>query len=281
MAVYAIGDLQGCLDPLLRLLDKIDYNPKRDRLWFTGDVVNRGPDSLESLRFVRNLGDGAVTVLGNHDLHLLAAAENPGKLRGKDTLDAILKAKDGHELLHWLRHRPLMHHDKARNYTLVHAGLSPQWTLKTARSAAAELEAVLRGKDYPEFFKHMYGNKPVRWSKNLRGWERLRYITNVFTRMRFCDLDGNLDLSRKGRPSPRARKYVPWFDVPGRKNAKLRIVFGHWSTLGELVRRDLVSIDTGCVWGGCLTAAQLKATKVRLRRVKCRQVQRPTLFRPK
>jgi len=281
MAIYAIGDLQGCLDPLLRLLDKIDYDPGNDQLWFTGDLVNRGPDSLETLRFVRNLRDGAISVLGNHDLHLLAAAENPDRLRNKDTLNAILKAADGHELLHWLRARPLMHHDKARNYTLVHAGLSPQWSLKTALAAAAELESFLQSKDYPAFFKHMYGNKPVRWSKTLSGWERLRYITNVFTRMRFCDLDGNLDLTRKGRPSPRARKYVPWFDVPERKNAKLRIVFGHWSTLGEMVRPNVISLDTGCVWGGCLTAAQLKPSKVRLRRVKCKQVLQPTLFPPK
>jgi len=281
MAIYAIGDLQGCLDPLLRLLDKIDYDPGNDQLWFTGDLVNRGPDSLETLRFVHNLGEGAICVLGNHDLHLLAAAENPGRLRNKDTLNGILKASDGHELLHWLRGLPLMHHDKARNYTLVHAGLSPQWSLKTALAAAREMEAFLQSKDYPAFFKHMYGNKPVRWSKTLTGWDRLRFVTNVFTRMRFCDLDGNLDLTRKGRPSPRARKYVPWFQVPGRKNAKLRIVFGHWSTLGEMVRPNLVSLDTGCVWGGCLTAAQLKPSKVRLRRVKCKQVLRPTLFPPK
>ncbi|MGB5588608.1 MAG: symmetrical bis(5'-nucleosyl)-tetraphosphatase [Gammaproteobacteria bacterium] len=281
MAVYAIGDLQGCLDPLLRLLDKVDYNPRRDQLWFTGDLVNRGPESLESLRFVKNLGDSAISVLGNHDLHLLAAVERPERLRSKDTLHGILKAPDAHELLHWLRQRPVMHHDSALKYTMVHAGLSPQWSLKTALAAARELEATLQGPDYPAFFKHMYGNKPVRWSKSLSGWERLRYITNVFTRMRFCDLSGNMDLTRKGRPSPRARKYVPWFDVPGRKNTKLRIVFGHWSTLGEMIRSNVLSIDTGCVWGGCLTALQLKPTKVKVRRVKCRQVMRPTLFQPK
>jgi bis(5'-nucleosyl)-tetraphosphatase (symmetrical) len=280
MAIYAIGDVQGCYDPLCRLLEKIRFEPVRDKLWFAGDLVNRGPQSLETLRFVRKLGKCAVTVLGNHDLHMLAAYENPKRLRPKDNLERILSAPDCEELMDWLRHRPLLHHDGERGFTLVHAGIPPQWNLKRARSAARELERVLRGDHCDEFLRKMYGNTPRRWSSKLTGWARLRYITNAFTRMRFCDLDGNLELRKKGPPSPRARKYVPWFDVPRRRNKGLKIVFGHWSTLGNVKREGIYPLDTGCVWGGCLTAMRLRRRKPPvITTVKCKQVQAPTLKR--
>lgn len=278
MAVYAIGDVQGCYDPLCRLLEKVRFDPSRDRLWFAGDLVNRGPQSLETLRFVKVLGNSAITVLGNHDLHMLATYENPRRLRPKDSLERILSAPDCDELMDWLRRRPLIHHDAKRGYTLVHAGISPQWNLKRALSAAHELQAVLQGEHCDEFLRNMYGNTPRRWSSKLTGWDRMRYITNVFTRMRFCDKRGNLELRRKGPPSPRARKYVPWFDVPRRRNKQLRIVFGHWSTLGNLSRKDILPLDTGCVWGGCLTAVRLRRRKSPVvRAVKCKQIQAPTI----
>jgi len=278
MAVYAIGDIQGCYGPLCRLLDKVKFEPGRDRLWLAGDLVNRGPQSLETLRFVKMLGESAITVLGNHDLHMLATYENPGRLRPKDSLERILSAPDCDELMDWLRRRPLIHHDAKRGYTMVHAGISPQWNLKRALSAGRELETMLQGDHCDEFLRNMYGNSPRRWSRKLKGWDRLRYITNVFTRIRFCDKNGNLELSRKGPPNPRARMYVPWFDVPRRRNTGLRIVFGHWSTLGNVKRKNIYPLDTGCVWGGCLTAIRLRRKKDSvISAVKCTQIQKPTI----
>ena len=258
MAVYAIGDLQGCLDPLKRLLDKVRFDPAADRLWFTGDLVNRGPASLATLRFVRDLGPQVVTVLGNHDLHLLAAAWAENRpLKKRDTLADILEAPDREELLEWLRRQPLFHQDPDLGFAMVHAGLPPQWDLEDARAAAAELEAVLRGDRFVDFLRQMYGNKPDRWDPALRGIERLRFSINAFTRLRYLKRDGSLDFDNQGPLSKAGKALVPWFDFPGRRSAGARIVFGHWSTLGYHAEGGVFGIDTGCVWGGRLTALQL------------------------
>jgi bis(5'-nucleosyl)-tetraphosphatase (symmetrical) len=257
MAIFAIGDIQGCYDDLRRLLDRLAFNPAEDRLWLTGDLVNRGPKSLETLRFAKGLGERAVCVLGNHDLHLLALAAGHARMRPNDTLEAILAAQDRDDLLTWLRTRPLLHHDAALGYTLVHAGLPPQWTLATAQTCAHELEAVLRGPDAAEFFAHMYGDQPDRWSTELTGMDRLRYIVNCFTRLRYIGPEGQLDLRHKGKPGSQPPGFVPWFEAPRRASANLHILFGHWSTLGEVSAQTVYALDTGCVWGGKLSALRL------------------------
>jgi bis(5'-nucleosyl)-tetraphosphatase (symmetrical) len=259
MATYAIGDLQGCYDEFRALLDRLDFDPARDRLWLVGDLVNRGPGSLAVLRFVRSLGDAAITVLGNHDLHLLAvaAASGRGRKRG-DTLDEVLSAPDRDELLHWLQWRPLLHADPALDCTLVHAGLPPQWDVALAAACAREVEAALRGAAR-EFYADMYGNEPDRWSPDLTGVQRLRFTVNCLTRMRYCTADGRLLLKPKGPPAEAPPEALPWFRVPGRLSAGTRIVFGHWSALGFHDGDDVLALDTGCVWGGRLTAARLDA----------------------
>ncbi len=261
MSTYAIGDLQGCYDPLKKLLKNIDFNPKRDRLWFTGDLVNRGPDSLKTLRYVYKLGDRAITVLGNHDLHLLAISEGLAREKADDNLGAILKADDSEELLSWLRRQPLMHHDNSLGFTMIHAGLPPQWDFEQAQRCANELEAVLRGSDYHEFLQHMYGNKPERWSKKLQGMDRLRFITNCFTRLRYCYDDGSLCLKAKGPPGSQPQGCVPWFDVKKRASAKMKIIFGHWSALGLHRSKGIYALDSGCLWGNALTALRLEDKK--------------------
>lgn len=258
MAVYAIGDLQGCLDPLRRLLDRLAFDPARDKVWFTGDLVNRGPASLETLRFVHSLGELAVVVLGNHDLHLLATAWADSRPRKKrDTLDDILAAPDRDELLEWLRRRPLLHHDPEVGFTMVHAGLPPQWDLSEARAAAAELEAVLGGDRFIDFLLQMYGDQPALWDPGLAGIERLRFIVNAFTRMRYLRPDGSLEFDNKGPVDRSGTELIPWFRFPGRRSAGLSMVFGHWSTLGAIAHDGAFSLDTGCVWGGRLTALRL------------------------
>ena len=257
MAVYAIGDIQGCYDELMRLLELINIDPANDQVWFTGDLVNRGPASLQVLRAVRELGDSAVTVLGNHDLHLLAVAEGSRPLHKNDTLDDILSAPDRDELLTWLRQQPLMHHAPVLNTLLVHAGLPPQWDLAMAQACAKEVETVLRSDNYTAFFQHMYGNQPDVWRDDLADWGRLRFITNSFTRLRYCNATGHFDFEAKGKPGTQPEGYLPWFEVPGRRSEDLRIVFGHWSTLGLRRERNIVSLDTGCLWGKQLTAVRL------------------------
>lgn len=257
MAVFAVGDIQGCHAELLQLLERIRFDPAEDILWLTGDLVNRGPQSLEVLRFVRGLGSHAVCVLGNHDLHLLAVAAGTASLRKADTLDEILAAPDRDELLHWLRHLPLLHHDKGLGYTLIHAGLPPQWDLTEARACARELEAVLRSDGHREFFRQMYGNEPRRWSPELTGMERLRFIVNCFTRLRYCSAEGDLDMKAKGAPGSQTEGLMPWYEVPGRRSRELHVLFGHWSTVGEIRDRNVHALDTGCVWGGRLTALRL------------------------
>lgn len=257
MAVFAIGDVQGCLDDLARLLERLNFEPEEDTLWFTGDLVNRGPKSLETLRFVRGLGENAVSVLGNHDLHLLAIAAGYQPLKPKDTLRALLDAPDAAELLAWLRHRPLAHYDAHLGYLLVHAGLPPEWDLAAALAAAREVEAVLRGPHHAELLRDMYGNEPARWSESLEGAARLRYIINAFTRIRFCTADGRLDFAHKGPPGSQPPGLMPWFGVPGRRNADLDVLFGHWSTLLDSKTPRAWALDTGCLWGGKLTALRL------------------------
>ncbi len=259
MATYAIGDIQGCCDEFEQLLERISFDPQRDRLWLVGDLVNRGPRSLETLRLVRKLGDAVTTVLGNHDLHLLAAALTPSeRLKPSDTFGAILAAPDRDELLDWLRRQPLLHHDPRLNYTMIHAGLPPDWDFAQARECAAELESMLRDDDaFTELFAHMYGDQPDRWSNDLRGVERLRFITNCFTRLRFVHSDGRVAMKHKGTIADAPPGLVPWFRAPQRRTRELRIVCGHWSALGYYEGDGVLSIDTGCVWGSTLTAVRL------------------------
>lgn len=259
MAVYAIGDVQGCDQEFGQLLTRLNFSAARDQLWLVGDLVNRGPRSLEVLRRVKALGDAAICVLGNHDLHLLALALSPNEpVKSKDTLQPILQAPDRDELIHWLRHRSMLHHDATLGYTMVHAGLPPQWDLATARACASELEATLRDESRcRDLFAHMYGDKPDRWSDDLRGHERLRFITNCFTRLRFCTEDGRLNLKFKGEVKDAPSHLMPWFAVPGRRSSDTRIVCGHWSALGYHDANGVLAIDTGCVWGEKLCAVRL------------------------
>lgn len=262
MSTYAIGDVQGCFVELQNLLAHIEFNAEHDTLWFTGDLVNRGPRSLDVLRFIKKLGDKHVVVLGNHDLHLLAVAYGTRQPGRYDTLEEILNANDKIELLEWLRHRPLLHHDKHLNSVMVHAGLAPAWTQQQAILLAQEVEVVLRG-NTPEFFlKHMYGNDPDFWDDKLTGMERLRVITNFLTRLRFCYADGRIDLNYKGEIAGKPQDLIPWFDVADRANASVNIVFGHWAALnGKTSVPHIFALDTGCVWGNCLTALRLEDQK--------------------
>jgi bis(5'-nucleosyl)-tetraphosphatase (symmetrical) len=257
MAVYAIGDLQGCFAPLERLLDAIRFDPSRDRLWFVGDLVNRGPDSLACLRFVRSLGERAVAVLGNHDLHLVCNAEGVEESRPRDTLQDVLSAPDRDDLVRWIRHRPLMHVE--RGFALVHAGLLPQWSVANAVALAREVEAALQGPDYRALLERMYGDAPARWSDELQGFERMRVVINAMTRLRVVDAKGAMVLRFKGEPDEaRDASWTPWFDVPARASRDHVIVCGHWSAMGLCVRDDLLSLDSGCVWGRTLTAVRLE-----------------------
>lgn len=255
MAVYAVGDVQGCLTPLRCLLEQVSFDPTQDRLWLVGDLVNRGPQSLETLRFLYAMRDAVTAVLGNHDLHLLAVAHNVERLKKGDTLREILDAPDCAELLDWLRCQPLIHHDAERQITMVHAGIPPQWTLKKALKRAAEVEEVLRDDSrLPFFLDGMYGNEPNKWDSDLHGITRLRVITNYFTRMRFCTADGRLEFKSKEGLGSAPKGYAPWFSHPERKMRGQKIIFGHWAALqGQCSEPGVIALDSGCVWGGAMT----------------------------
>jgi bis(5'-nucleosyl)-tetraphosphatase (symmetrical) len=267
MATYAIGDVQGCFDELRQLLASFRYKGDRDVLWFVGDLVNRGPKSLDVLRFVRSLGDGAVAVLGNHDLHLITQYEGLERRRKDDTFDDVLQAKDAADLVAWLRTRPMMHVES--DLAMVHAGLLPQWSVPEAARLAREVETALAAPNYRDFLQNMYGSKPERWSESLSGWDRLRVIVNAMTRMRFCSRDGQMEFRAKGKEAPSG--YLPWYEA--RKKAKETIVFGHWSALGLKLVDGFAALDCGCVWGGSLAALRLDERK--LYQVPCPRHQAP------
>ncbi|HEX4242676.1 MAG TPA: symmetrical bis(5'-nucleosyl)-tetraphosphatase [Steroidobacteraceae bacterium] len=270
MALYAIGDVQGCNDELGKLLDAVKFKPDRDRLWLVGDLVNRGPDSLGVLRRVRALGEAAAVTLGNHDLHLLAVHFGHAHLRDDDTLAQILSARDRRELLEWLAQRAILHEDPELGMCLLHAGLAPQWDLGQARRCARECEDALR-RDPERFFARLYGDEPSLWEEGLEREERLRFIVNCFTRLRYVDEDGRLVLRAKGSPKkPQSKPLIPWFEAPGARWHGTRIVFGHWSTLGFFRNDAVVGLDTGCVWGGALTALRLDVPDAKPVQVGCR-----------
>jgi bis(5'-nucleosyl)-tetraphosphatase (symmetrical) len=268
---YAVGDVQGCDRELRELLDRVGFSADRDRLWLVGDLVNRGPGSLATLRLVRALGDNAVVVLGNHDLHLLALAHGADRRRRSDTLDEVLAASDRGPLLEWLIERPLAHAEGQD--LMVHAGVVPQWSAALTLSLAAEVSAALR-REPQALFQHMYGDEPDRWDEQLRGIERLRFIINVLTRLRLCSAEGRVDIKAKGRPPPPdASALRPWFEHRGRATRDVRVIFGHWSALGLVQRCGVLGLDSGCVWGGALTAFDLDAERLPVS-VPCRGYQR-------
>ena len=260
MATYAIGDVQGCYGALKSLLEAFGFSQSRDRLLFVGDLVNRGAQSLEVLRFVKSLAERALTVQGNHDLHLAMVAEGHGKRHKEDTLDAILTAPDRDELLAWLRAQPLLHVEG--EYVVVHAGLLPQWSVAQARDLAEEVSRALTAPQYREFLAHMYGSEPASWDDRLAGWDRLRVIVNAMTRMRFCTPGGVMEFRHKGLPERSPEGFLPWFEVPGRASASHTVVCGHWSALGFRQSAKLLALDSGCLWGGAMTAVRLEDRRV-------------------
>ncbi|MGB0782938.1 MAG: symmetrical bis(5'-nucleosyl)-tetraphosphatase [Marinomonas sp.] len=259
MSTYVIGDLQGCLTPLVQLLEQIQYRPEQDKLWFAGDLINRGHESLETLRFIKSLGDNATVILGNHDLHLLAVSHGFGTLKRGDTLTEILSARDRDELMDWLRQQPLCHYDKTLNTVMTHAGIPPCWSLEDTLTFAKEVETKLKSDTVDEFFATMYGNTPNQWDNTLMGLDRLRAITNYLTRMRFCDKNSKLDLKSKEGINTASKGYAPWFNYPTKLPEDCHIVFGHWAALEGKTQQDRIhALDTGCVWGGSLTALRLE-----------------------
>jgi bis(5'-nucleosyl)-tetraphosphatase (symmetrical) len=261
MARWAIGDVQGCAAELTELIARIRFRPDRDQLWFVGDLVNRGPQSLQVLRLVRSLGESAQTVLGNHDLHLLAVALAGARLRKHDTLDEVLDAPDRDALLEWLLQRPLAYQQPGSDELLLHAGVVPQWSASQTLGLAAEVQQALRASPQT-LLGGMYGDLPDRWSASLEGLERLRFVINVLTRLRFCTSEGRIDFSHKGKPESAKAPWLPWFKAPSRASSDVRIVFGHWSALGFYRTDRLVALDTGCVWGGALSALDLDAASL-------------------
>ncbi|WP_396432250.1 symmetrical bis(5'-nucleosyl)-tetraphosphatase [Limnohabitans sp.] len=274
MAVYWVGDIQGCDEPLAQLLDTLGFSPSRDTLFVLGDLVNRGPASTEVLRRLMALGGSVQCVLGNHDLHLLAVAAGAGRLKPMDTLDGVLNASDRPALLHWLRHQRMAIWD--HGVLMVHAGVLPSWSVTQTLALAAELESVLRGPDLVDFLHQMYGNEPASWRDDLTGVARLRVVVNALTRLRFCTADGLMEFAAKEGADAAPAGFMPWFDVPGRKTSDVTVAFGHWSTLGKLQRSDVWALDTGCVWGGCLSAMRLGTDGLgELIQVKCEPAQKP------
>lgn len=279
MAIYCVGDIQGCDDAFERLLATIGFSPSRDTLYVLGDLVNRGPDSAAVLRRCITLGDSVRPLLGNHDLHLLAAAYGTRRPSRRDTLQGILLASDRDEMLEWLRHQPLARrvHHGGGDLLMVHAGVLPQWTADETLAYAGEVEAVLQSREFAGFLQQMYGNSPDLWSPELQGTDRLRVIVNALTRMRFCSPEGRMDFESTESASEAPPGLVPWFDAPGRRTQNTLIAFGHWSTLGWLDRADVLGLDTGCVWGGCLSAVRFGTTLADRERyhVECPQAQMP------
>ena len=258
MTLYAIGDIQGCAQAFTKLLSVVSFKPERDHLWLVGDLINRGPDSLDVLREVIGLHDSVTTVLGNHDLHLLATAAGVREPDKGDTFQAVLAAPDAENILDWLRHRPLLHYDRTRSRLLVHAGLPANWTVTDAEAYAGEITERLRGPSWTVALKTMYGDEPRAWSADLRGADRARYILNALTRIRYCDKHGNLDFDHKGPPGTQPTHLTPWFEFPGRLSEDTHVVFGHWASLGLIRRTNVTALDSGCVWGGSLTALPLE-----------------------
>ena len=273
MALYLIGDVQGCDEALGRLLHTIDFSPSRDTLVLLGDLVNRGPQSLAVLRRMAALEGSAHCLLGNHDLHLLAVAHGVRMPHRSDTLDDVLQAPDRERLLGWLRERPLAL--QMQGWLMVHAGVLPQWDAAQTLALAGELERELRGPDWGVFLHNMYGNRPDRWDDTLRGLDRLRVVVNALSRLRFCNADGVMEFETKDSAAAAPEGFMPWFDVPGRRSEGTSIAFGHWSTLGDVGRQGLLALDTGCVWGGCLTAARIDHDEVERFDVRCVQAQVP------
>ncbi len=271
MATFAIGDVQGCFDALQALLEKISFRPQQDTLWFTGDLVNRGPKSAEVLRLVMDLGASAVTVLGNHDLHLLAVAHEATPALPSDTFEDVLRAPDCDRLLGWLRRRSLVYQDARLGFALLHAGMLPQWDVATARCLAGEVEAELRGARFVDFLAQMYGDRPDRWDARLRGYERLRVIVNALTRLRYCDTEGRMDLTPVGAPGSQPAHLKPWFQARTRAAREPTIVFGHWSALGIWDRDGVIGVDSGCLWGGSLTAVRLDVRPHTFTNVQCKR----------
>ncbi len=271
MAIYAIGDIQGCFDELRHLLKKINYNHDKDRLWFTGDLVNRGPSSLETLRFIQSLGDNAIVVLGNHDLHLLATAYYHNKPGKKDTINDVLQAPDRKNILDWLRHLPLIHKDYDLGITMLHAGIHPHWSITKTIGLAKEVEEILQSDQHIGFYQHMYGDKPAYWSDGLNGWPRYRYITNILTRLRYCNAKGAIALNAKGAPGSQPEGMQPWFEIENRVSRNEPIIFGHWSTLALTNRqyKNVYPLDTGCLWGGHLTALRIDAEPFQTIQINC------------
>lgn len=260
MATYAIGDLQGCFFSFQDLLKKIQFNPVHDRLWFVGDLINRGPGSLDVMRWMLEHQSSVVTVLGNHDLHTLVVAEGFVSAHRSDTIQSLLDAPDAPELLRWLRHQPLVHFE--HGYLMVHAGLLPEWTVDQAMALGAEVHLALHAPNYREFLQHMYGNDPKRWDDGLNGWDRLRVITNAMTRLRICSADGEMEFKFKGELQNIPDGYQPWFELSHRASVNTPIVFGHWSALGLQHKNNVYSLDTGCLWGGHLSAMRLEDRRI-------------------
>ncbi len=286
MSLYLIGDVQGCDDALQRLLDEISFSPSRDTLYLLGDLVNRGPQSATVLRRLMGYGNAAQAVLGNHDLHLLALAAGVRQPSRSDTLGDILQASDREAMLEWLRWQRMAMLEKIDGHTLllVHAGVLPSWSAQQTVALAGEVETILRGPQLGDFLRQMYGNEPALWDEALTGADRLRLIVNALTRMRFCDANGRMDHESKEGAATAPAGYMPWFEVPGRRTAEITVAFGHWSMLGWLGRSDVLSLDTGCVWGGCLSALRVggagpsdskRDLKQELIQVQCVQAQKP------
>ena len=267
MSTYAIGDLQGCHKELTQLLDEINFNNKNDQIWFVGDMVNRGPQSLACLRLIKSLGDSAKVVLGNHDLHLLAVANKVRKPHKKDTVNKIIESEDADDLLSWVTNLPLLVNDPDLDFTMVHAGLPPQWSLYQAIELAQETESLLRSDKFNDFLNYMYGDQPDKWSDSLKDYDRHRFIINCFTRIRYCDANGRLNLKEKGKPGTQTNSLTPWYAISNRKTKNNKIVFGHWSTIHlgnekNFKQYNVYPLDTGCLWGGELTAMRLDDEKL-------------------